>query len=90
MEITFDDTKNKINIEKHKVSFELVAKFDFKTAMVMTDNRKDYGEIRQVAYGFIDTRLFVLCFVVRSNKFRIISLRKANKREIKNYENINK
>ena len=51
----------------------------------MADNRFDYGEVRQVAFGRIRNRLFVCVFVDRAGERRLISLRKANKRELKRY-----
>jgi uncharacterized DUF497 family protein len=45
--------------------------------------RKDYGETRYAALGPIEGRLHCVCFTIRGNKLRIISLRKANEREVK-------
>lgn len=49
---------------------------------VVDDERMDYGERRQVAYGLIRDRLFVCVFTDRGEIRRVISLRKANSREI--------
>ncbi|SFV69508.1 hypothetical protein MNB_SUP05-5-151 [hydrothermal vent metagenome] len=86
MDIVYDIEKNKKNIEKHNISFEEVINFDFKTASVIVDDRKDYKEVRYISYGFLDNRLMFLCYVIRNNKLRIVSFRKANKREVKEYE----
>ncbi len=51
----------------------------------MTDSRFEYGEVRQVAFGFIGNRLFVCVYADRKAERRVISLRKANEREIKRY-----
>ena len=48
-------------------------------------NRKRYGETRFIAAGLIGVRLFVLTFTLRGNAVRIISLRKANRREVQRY-----
>jgi uncharacterized DUF497 family protein len=90
MELIYDDDKNQANIDKHSINFEQVANFNFKSALTKIDERNDYGEIRYVSCGLIANRLFILCFVIRHEKYRIISLRKANKREVKTYENTNK
>ena len=50
------------------------------------DERFDYGEIRYRALGFIDGRLYALVFVETSEGIRVISFRKANKREVNGYE----
>ena len=59
---------------------------DFDAALFEEDVRKDYGEKRYVVYGLIDNRLHILCFTPTSNGIRVISLRKANPREVKYYE----
>lgn len=68
------------------ISFELAAELDFSTAIYEADNRKNYGEKRTRALGFIGDRLYSLVFTERNEKLKIISLRKANSRERKRYE----
>ena len=50
------------------------------------DDRKDYGEGRYCVLGFIENRLHSVEFTPREGKPRVISLREANKREVKRYE----
>jgi uncharacterized DUF497 family protein len=55
--------------------------------LVGTDSRKDYGETRKVGFGFIRGRLMAVAFTERApNLIRIISARKANKREETYYQ----
>jgi len=82
----WDDDKNKANIARHRVAFDEAEQFDWEGALVAPDDRQDYGESRFVAIGYIDHRLHVLAFTERGDKVRVISLRKANKREVKRYE----
>jgi len=49
------------------------------------DCRQDYGELRIAGLGYIGHRLHYIVFVERDDNRRIISLRKANIREIKRY-----
>lgn len=86
MEITFDPAKNARNIETRGLPFERVAEFDFETAVFSVDDRLDYGETRLRALGFIDTRLHALVFVETATGIRVISFRKANRREVEHYE----
>lgn len=86
MNIEFDAEKNAKNINERGISFELASDFELNTAKIWQDTRKDYGEQRFIALGYIKGRLFSMVFTVRGTILRIISLRKANKREIKNYE----
>jgi hypothetical protein len=76
--IEFDRDKN---IAEHGVDMSATAEFDFETAVTWTDTRKSYGETRTIAVGFIAHRLHVLVFTMRGRKVRVISLRKANRKE---------
>jgi len=67
------------------VPFELAAEFAWDGALV-EDLRKDYGERRFQALGLIGDRLHMMVFTPRADKAHVISLRKANKREVKRYE----
>jgi uncharacterized DUF497 family protein len=81
----WDERKRASNLRKHGVDFAIVQNFDFETALVLRDNRKNYGEERYRAYGTINGRLHALVFTPREGRIRVISLRKSNAREIANY-----
>ncbi len=85
VDITYDAAKDARNIRERGLSFDRAADFDFDTAAITIDQRHDYGEIRLVAVGHIDRRLHVLCYIETATGFRVISLRRANSREIKKY-----
>lgn len=85
MKITFDPLKNEKNIRERGLSFEQVTDFDFDSALYFLDERCEYGEVRQVAVGYLQGRLHVLCFLERTDGMRVISFRKANAREGKKY-----
>ncbi|MDR3424581.1 MAG: BrnT family toxin [Alphaproteobacteria bacterium] len=86
MKIEFDPAKSEKNASERGLPFSEAEKFDYDTALRINDLRKDYGERRIVAYGYIGTRLHVLCFKpIADCHIRVISLRKANKREEKFY-----
>lgn len=82
----WDNNKNKLNAEKHGVSFDEMDGFDWDSAVVNSDNRHD--EKRLIAIGYIGDRLYVVVFALRGEKVRVISLRKANEREQKRYSNV--
>lgn len=86
MKIEYDHKKNQANIAKHGIDFEQAHDFDWDSAILAVDDRQDYGEIRFNALGFLDGRLHVMTFTVRGDAIRVISLRKANKREVARYE----
>lgn len=85
MKITFDPAKDVVNIAKHGVSMALADQFEWDTAVIWFDDRKNYGETRMCAIGYIGLRLFFVVFVDREDIRRIIGLRKSNKREIERY-----
>lgn len=87
MEISYDPAKNAENIANGRPSFDAVDGFDFQTAKVAVDDRKAYGEVRYIAYGLVGIRLHALVFTETPDGIRVISFRKANKREVRKHEN---
>lgn len=85
MKITFDPAKDKSNMVKHGVSLADAAELDWNSVVVKPDTRKDYLELREIGYGLIGDRLYCVVLVQRGESFHIISLRKANSREVKEY-----
>jgi uncharacterized DUF497 family protein len=85
MDITFDLTKDEINKEKHGVSLVKAMLIEWDTLYAFEDDRKEYGETRMRGYAYIGQRLHCVVFVDRDDARRIISLRKANQREVKQY-----
>ena len=85
MEIEFDSAKNISNYEKHGIDFSAAREFDFATALIWQDERRVYGEKRFVALGELDGRVHVMVYTRRGDTVRVISLRKANRRESRRY-----
>ena len=83
--IAFDAAKDQANIAKHGVSLSRAADFVMEMARVSQDDRADYGEERLVAVGPLDNRLYVMIFTLRDGTIRVISPRKANRREVERY-----
>ncbi len=86
MKIEYDPAKNRWNIEKRGLSFDLAVDLDWDTALVTEDTRNDYPERRFIAAALLNQRLHILCFTPIPGGIRVISFRKANKREVKRYE----
>lgn len=84
--IIYDPDKNDANIFNRGLSFELVHQLDWDSVLIVEDDRYDYGEQRFQALGLIDGRLHMVVFTTRDDILRIISLRKANAREVARYE----
>lgn len=85
MKFTFDPAKNVLNQEKHGYSLSDAQLLDWEEALTWPDERVDYGEPRMAALAPMGDRLFYVAFVDRASTRRVISLRKANKRELNKY-----
>ncbi len=86
MEISFDPGKSVRNVLERGLSFELMADLDWASALIEEDTRSDYGERRWRVLGYIGERLPAGVLTPRADKVHVISLRKANSREVKRYE----
>lgn len=89
MKINFDPEKDASNFAKHGVSLALAADLEWEDALVWIDDRFEYGEVRMIALAPESGILYYVAFVDRGSVRRIISLRRANRREVRYYvENI--
>jgi uncharacterized DUF497 family protein len=86
VEIEFDPDKDRINRAKHGIPLGLAADMDLDATLIEPDQRRGYGEARFQALGPISGRLHLLAFTMRGQRMRVISLRKANDRERRRYE----
>ncbi|MDD5296521.1 MAG: BrnT family toxin [Rhodocyclaceae bacterium] len=86
MDISFDPAKSERNETERGLPFTLVEQLDWSGAMIEEDIRKEYGERRYRVLGLIGGRLHAAVFTPRGGKVHVISLRKANPREVKHYE----
>ncbi|MBB4212816.1 hypothetical protein EV659_12016 [Rhodothalassium salexigens DSM 2132] len=82
----WDDAKSAARRARSGHGFDLVEWFDWDSALIVRDQRRDYGEQRYRAFGLIDGRLFCLVFTPRGDRLRVISLRRANARERQAYD----
>jgi uncharacterized protein len=87
--VTLDPAKDAANQAKHGFSLLDAASFEWDSAVVWPDQRREYDEQRMVALGYIGLRIMAVVFVDRPpeqpTERRTISLRKANSREVKRY-----
>ena len=58
---------------------------DLDTAVSVEDTRKDYGERRLRVLGRIESQLHAAVITARGDTVRVISLRRANRREERAY-----
>ena len=85
MRIEFDLTKDAANLAKHGVSLALAVELDWEAALVWVDDRFEYGKSRMIALALKTSILYYVAFVERGEVRRPISLRRANRREVKRY-----
>lgn len=85
MHITFDPAKDEANRAKHGVSLALADELEWESALIWEDLRHQYNETRYSALGRIGNRLYFVAFTPRGITRRIISMRKANDREVRIY-----
>ena len=85
MRIEFDPAKDSANKRKHGVSLALAEELDWDAALVWVDDRFENDEWRMIALAPKTGILYYVAFVDRGEVRRIISLRRANRREVKHY-----
>ena len=93
MDFEWDIDKNISNLKKHGITFEEAKSiFDDLSAILFEDDRFAYGESRLIIIGQIYLKtlnnyiLGIVIYTERADKIRIISARKASKKERKLYE----
>jgi len=87
MRFEWDDAKNQINIRKHGIDFRDAVDIFNHPLLCWEDDRCDYGEERWIAIGRIQHLTGVVIYTEKvGDVLRIISARKATKREVNHYE----
>jgi len=84
--IEWDESKRQSNLAKHGVDFNRATELNFDKAI--TGDQIHGNETRHVVLAPIAARVYVLVWTERAGVMRIISLRKANTREVADYEKI--
>jgi len=83
----WDTKKAAQNVAKHGVPFDYAARVFLDTHRLDSeDTRRDYREERRITMGKTDDRLFVVAYTLRGEVVRLISARKANPREQRQYD----
>lgn len=87
MKFQWDDEKSEACFKSRGFDFAYAASaFADRGRKVREDARFSYGEARYELLGRIEGRIYVVIFTIRAQELRIISARKANRREVKRYE----
>ena len=83
MPYEWDEAKRRGNIAKHGIDFESVHRFNWATASFEQSAR--HGEVRVLALGYVGGRLHAVVYIDRGENIRIISMRKAHRKEEDRY-----
>lgn len=84
-QVVWDPAKDAVNVEKHGVSLALASRLDWDRALAWVDDRFHYPEIRMIALAPAGTTLYCVAFADHGDVLRVISLRRATRREVKHY-----
>jgi uncharacterized protein len=83
----WDEAKNRSNFTKHGLDFADAEQVLTGPCVTFVDDRFDYGEERLITLGLLVGRVVVIAHVPRVDDItRIISMRKANRREQEIYQ----
>lgn len=85
MKIDYDPAKDKANRDKHGLSLAEAVDFDFEVAVVLVDDRFDYGETRYRAFARGAEGGYCLAFALAGETLRPISYRRAHEKELRRY-----
>ena len=85
MRIDFDSNKDKLNLAAHGLSLSFASSLAWDEALVWVDERFEYDELRMIGLVPEGSRLYYVAFVDRGKTRRVISLRFAERREVKHY-----
>lgn len=86
MEYEWDERKRRINMRKHGVDFVEAVRFEWDSVRTEIDEGIDHDEYRFRSLGMIGRFLHVLIWTDgQEAECRIISLRKASKKEVRDY-----
>ena len=86
MKYEWDEAKRLAHLKKHGVDFADIRAFDWNASIEWIDDSEDYGEERFLALGPFRGRIYSVAYTERRGMPRIISFRKATRKEIKRYE----
>jgi uncharacterized DUF497 family protein len=86
MQFSCDPHKSRANYFKHGIVLEFAQYLDWTKQVVWQDDRQNYNEVRMSGLVPLEGKVYAVVYVLRAESTRMISLRKANKREAKHYE----
>ena len=86
MQFSCDPNTSRTNYFKHGIVLEFAQYLDWTKEVVWQDARYNYNEVRMSGLVPLEGKVYAVVYVLRAESTRMISLRKANKREANHYE----
>jgi uncharacterized DUF497 family protein len=81
MRFEWDAAKSDRNVRERGIGFEVAVHALEHVIESAVDRRRDYGEIRIIAKCRYENDVLIVVYTLREDCCRIISVRKANKKE---------
>jgi uncharacterized DUF497 family protein len=85
MEREWDNNKAAANLLKHKIDFEDAKNIFLDTNCLEREDKRDYNETRIQVIGIVNQVVLLVVYTKRNGRYRIISARRANKNERRQY-----
>ena len=85
MEIEWDNNKAASNLIKHKIDFEDAKNIFLDPNRLERQDKRDYNETRIQVIGIVNQVVLFVVYTQRNGRYRIISARRANKNEQRQY-----
>ena len=85
MEIECDNNKAASNLIKHKIDFEDAKNIFLDPNRLEREDKRDYDETRIQVIGIVNQVVLFVVYTKRNGRYRIISARRANKNERRQY-----
>jgi uncharacterized DUF497 family protein len=86
LQFEWDNEKDSANQIKHGLSFNTGASIFNHPTLELVDDREDYGEVRYIALGRVEATVLKVVYTIRAEeRYRIISVQRANRYEESSY-----
>jgi len=85
MRFEWDEAKRRSNLYRHGIDVNVIEKILVGPTISVVDDRFDYGEMRLQTFGLLNGKVVVITHTETDDVMRVISIRKATKREEKTY-----
>jgi uncharacterized DUF497 family protein len=85
MEIEWDNNKAASNLIKHKIDFEDAKNIFLDPNRLEREDKRDYDETKIQVIGIVNQVVLFVVYTKRNGRYRIISARRANKNEQRQY-----